>query len=218
MALGVSRLLLSLSAMKRSALKDADFILTQSGLTLLSQMGRHILAEQSKFDTLNPAQLVDFVLTQNNDFIAFHEFQAPDRLFLAEQSAYSTEPDPDPIPPPLTFLLTQSGQLFITQDDRPLGAEQTIYDYKSEFDQIMMTQDFRLVTTQAGDFLIYPTPTIHDIILTQDGLGLTDQNNDLISIQNNRAIASLAQNNNTGIILVTQDGFVLTTNQELDAA
>ena len=179
MALGVSRLLLSLSVMKRFT-RSGDFLLTQFGDFFLSQEGRNILANQSSF---------------------------------------STADDPDVTSQPVTFLLTQDGgSVLVTEDDRGIGAEQALYDFKSEFDQIMMTQQFELITTQDGNFLVYPIPNIIDILLTQDGLSLTDQNNDLISLQANRSVASLGAEANRNIQLITQDGLVLITNQELDAA
>ena len=139
MALGVSRLLLSLSAMKRFT------------------GGGDVAA--------------DFILTQLDDFFLSQE----GRLILANQSAFSTADDPIPVSQPVSFFLTQLGDVIIAQDEGGIGLEQGIYDIKSEFDQIMLTQDKQLVTTQDGRFLVYVIPPDIDIVVRQNGIGLLTQ-------------------------------------------
>ena len=112
MALGVSRLLLSLSAMKRFsfATVDADFILTQLEDFILTQSGRPILANQSTYDTSddvipNPAS---FFLTQDGLNILLTQ---ADAALSTEQ--YIAEPV---VEGATKFIITQDLQRLISQE------------------------------------------------------------------------------------------------------
>ena len=75
-----------------------------------------------------------------------------------------------------------------------------------------------IVTTQDGMFLVYVIPPDIDIDVRQNGIGLLTQDRKYIQLQNNREARNLSINSDSSIQIVTQNGLVLTTNQELDAA
>ena len=146
MALGVSRLLLSLSAMKRfSSAVDADFILTQLEDFILTQSGRPILANQSTYDTNddvtpNPASFfltqdgLNILLTQADAalstevYIAEPEAEGAEQYLITQDRLRIVTQDGLELvsnsPLLLDLLLTQEGLVLLTQDNEPLAMQQ----------------------------------------------------------------------------------------------
>ena len=112
MALGVSRLLLSLSAMKRFSGGGAatiDFLLSELGDTLVTQDNVAILAEQSNLSTIqDPVEGESYFLTQDGSIIIT---QIGERLLLLN------------LPIVTELLLTQSGELLTDQQGQPIGKQ-----------------------------------------------------------------------------------------------
>jgi len=107
MPLGVSRLVLSTSAIRRvfgDVITDLDFIITQDGRTLQDQDLRFIAVEQSDkiTDTLVSLGL-DAITTQDGRFFALN--QNPNQVLLLEQDVET------------------SGNSFISQDGRALQTQ-----------------------------------------------------------------------------------------------
>ena len=137
MPLGAHRLLLSISAMRRTlGGVAADHLLTQAGDFLITQDGRLILANQSTFSTGadEPGvadQELSILLTQAGEFISTQAGQ----LLGAEQLFTPAE-----IEGAARFIITQDLNQLITQD-----GEFIIEDVFTAAD---------VLTTQSGDFLI----------------------------------------------------------------
>ena len=107
MPLGISRLVLSTSAIRRvfgTVIDDLEFITTQDGRTLADQDLRFIAVEQSDkiTDTLTSIGL-DPLITQDGKFFALN--QNPNQILLMEQDFETT------------------GDSFITQDGRALQTQ-----------------------------------------------------------------------------------------------
>jgi len=137
MPLGAHRLLLSISAMRRTLGGDtADHLLTQAGDFLITQDGRLILANQSTFSTGadEPGvadQELSILLTQAGEFISTQAGQ----LLGAEQLFTPSE-----IEGAARFIITQDLNQLITQDGEFI------------IENVFTAPD--LLTTQSGDFLI----------------------------------------------------------------
>lgn len=110
MPLGISRLVLSTSAIRRvfgDVITDLEFITTQDGRTLQDQDLRFIAVEQSDKITDTLASLsLDPIVTQAGDFFALN--QNTNQILLMNQD-FETAGD---------LFETQSGQDMITQDGR----------------------------------------------------------------------------------------------------
>lgn len=110
MPLGVSRLLLATSAIRRvfgTVPTDLEFLTTQDGLILQDQDSRFIAVEQSDKITDSIVALgFDPLVTQAGDFFALN--QNTNQILLLNQD-FDTAGD---------SFQTQSGQDMITQDGR----------------------------------------------------------------------------------------------------
>jgi len=137
MPLGAHRLLLSVSAMRRTlGGVAADHLLTQAGDFLITQDGRLILANQSTFSTGadEPGvadQELSILLTQAGEFISTQAGQ----LLGAEQLFTPAE-----IEGAAKFIITQDLNQLITHDGEFI------------IENVFVAPD--LLTTQSGDFLI----------------------------------------------------------------
>jgi len=116
MPLGAHRLLLSISAMRRTlGGVAADHLLTQAGDFFIAQDGRLILAEQSGFDTGDvPVFAISEILTQSGDILITQSGDA----IIAEQFI-----DPEDVG--INFILSQSLDILTTQDDQRILANQS---------------------------------------------------------------------------------------------
>ena len=243
MALGVSRLLLSLSAMKRTvatAAFPADLLLTQADEFIIAENGWLVLANQSDSDTIKPddiyhiltedgdllqAQDSRFLGTQQeviiinaNDFILAENLDQLTAqngyLFLANESNIpTTKPDIS------SFFRTEDGQnILLTQYD-DIFTTQQYREGGGEFfgDRDILTQDGEALYTQDGRSIQEDTPFIFNLLLTQDGDVLaTQEGQDLTLQQNELVIAAQAKLvTQYGIELRTQDGNDFLTNQIL---
>jgi len=112
MPLGISRLLLSTSAIRRvfgaaPVIGDFEYLTTQDGRTLQAQDFRFIAVEQSDIVTDEAVTaLFDPLVTQAGDFFALN--QNPLQILLLEQDFEAAGDS----------LETQSAQDIITQDGR----------------------------------------------------------------------------------------------------
>lgn len=136
MPLGASRLLLSISAMRRTLAEAgvaADFLLTQAGDYLITQRGELILANQSDFvsgDYVEPE--VSLLLTQDLNVIALQndKLLATEQLFETASLAESNG------------LITQAREALITQDGLFI-----VTGVEEQFD-VLLTQDGNALSTQ----------------------------------------------------------------------
>jgi len=107
MPLGVSRLVLATSAIRRvfgDVITDLDFITTQDGRILADQNLRFIAVEQSDKITDTIASLgLDPIITQDGRFFSLN--QNPNQILLLEQD------------------IETSGDSFISQDGRALQTQ-----------------------------------------------------------------------------------------------
>jgi len=199
MALGVSRLLLSLSAMKRFsfATVDADFILTQLEDFILTQSGRPILANQSTYDTTddvtpNPAS---FFLTQDGLNILLTQADA-----ALSTEAYIAEPV---VEGATNFIITQDLQRLISQEglDFILNAPTQFDLILTQSGDALLTQDGSSLSLQQTQEVVVDSP--FEYITTQDGEVLLTQNEDaLIQDKLEDSVLFLTQ---SGDLLITQD-------------
>jgi hypothetical protein len=194
MALGVSRLLLSLSAMKRFsfATVDADFILTQLEDFILTQSGRPILANQSTYDTNDPAS---FFLTQDGLNILLTQ---ADAALSTEQ--YIAEPV---VEGATKFIITQDLQRLISQEglDFILNAPTQFDLILTQSGDALLTQDGSALSLQQTQEVVVDSP--FEYITTQDGEVLLTQNEDaLIQDKLEDPVLFLTQ---SGDLLITQD-------------
>jgi hypothetical protein len=241
MALGVSRLLLSLSAMKRAAgeaVIPADLLLTQAGDFIIAENGWLILANQSDSDTIKPddiyhiltedgdllqAQDDRFLGTQQeviiinaNDFILTEDLDQLTAengyLFLANESNIpTTKPDIS------SFFRTEDGQnILLTQDDDVFTTQQ-YRESGGEFfgDRDILTQDGEALYTQDGRSIQEDTPFIFNLLLTQDGDVISTQESAPLTLQQNELLIAARAKLVTqyGIELRTQDGNDFLTEQ-----
>ena len=112
MPLGISRLVLSTSAIRRvfgDLITDLEFITTQDGRTLQDQSLRFIAVEQSDkiTDTLTSLGL-DPLITQDGRFFALN--QNPNQILLVEQD-FDTAGD---------IFISQDGRALQTQNNRTI--------------------------------------------------------------------------------------------------
>ena len=136
MPLGISRLVLSTSAIRRffaADAVDADYLLTQSEDFLITERGELILGNQS-----------DFV---SGDF---------------------TDPD-------FSGLLTEAGQVLITQNDRVIGTEQLFETASVAVQNNFITQDRQVLITQDGLVLTTEIETDFNLLETQNGNSIITQ-------------------------------------------
>ena len=136
MPLGISRLVLSTSAIRRffaADAVDADYLLTESEDFLITERGELILGNQS-----------DFV---SGDF---------------------TDPD-------FSGLLTQAGQVLITQNDRVIGTEQLFESASVGVENNFITQNREVLITQDGLVLTSEVETDFDLLETQNGNSIITQ-------------------------------------------
>lgn len=136
MPLGISRLVLSTSAIRRffaADAVDADYLLTESEDFLITERGELILGNQS-----------DFV---SGDF---------------------TDPD-------FSGLLTQAGQVLITQNDRVIGTEQLFETASVAVQNNLITQNREVLITQDGLVLTSEVETDFDLLETQNGNSIITQ-------------------------------------------
>lgn len=136
MPLGISRLVLSTSAIRRffaADAVDADYLLTQSEDFLITERGELILGNQS-----------DFV---SGDF---------------------TDPD-------FSGLLTEAGQVLITQNDRVIGTEQLFETASIAVENNFITQDRQVLITQDGLVLTTEIETDFNLLETQNGNSIITQ-------------------------------------------
>lgn len=112
MPLGVSRLVLATSAIRRvfgDVITDLEFITTQDGRTLQDQDLRFIAVEQSDKITDTLASLgLDPIITQDGRFFALN--QNPNQILLVEQDVETTG----------NVFLSQDGQVLETQNNRTI--------------------------------------------------------------------------------------------------
>lgn len=114
MPLGISRLLLSTSAIRRvfgttPVIGDLEYLTTQDGRTLQDQDLRFIAVEQSDIVTDTIASLgLDSLITQDGKFFSLN--QNPDLILLINQD-FDTAGD---------SFITQAGETLITQDNRAI--------------------------------------------------------------------------------------------------
>ena len=136
MPLGISRLVLSTSAIRRffaADAVDADYLLTESEDFLITERGELILGNQS-----------DFV---SGDF---------------------TDPD-------FSGLLTQAGQVLITQNERVIGTEQLFETASVGVQNNLITQNREVLITQDGLVLTSEVETDFDLLETQNGNSIITQ-------------------------------------------
>jgi hypothetical protein len=112
MPLGVSRLVLATSAIRRvfgDVITDLDFIITQDGRTLQDQDLRFIAVEQSDKITDTLASLgLDPLITQDGRFFALN--QNPNQVLLLTQD-FDTAGD---------SFISQDGRALQTQNNRTI--------------------------------------------------------------------------------------------------
>mgnify|MGYP001153005259 FL=1 len=112
MPLGVSRLVLSTSAIRRvfgDVLTDLEFITTQDGRTLQDQDLRFIAVEQSDKITDTLASLgLDAITTQDGRFFALN--QNPNQILLVEQDVETSG----------NSFISQDGRVLETQNNRTI--------------------------------------------------------------------------------------------------
>ena len=112
MPLGVSRLVLSISTIRRNVDVDIDnfeYITTQDGRVLQDQDLRFIALEQSDKITDTDASLgLDTLITQDGKFFALN--QNPSQILLLEQD-FDTAGD---------SFITQDGRALQTQNNRTI--------------------------------------------------------------------------------------------------
>lgn len=241
MALGVSRLLLSLSAMKRTvatAAIPADLLLTQADEFIIAENGWLVLANQSDSDTIKPDDIYH-ILTEDGDLL-----QAQDNRFLGTQQEVivinandfilaenldqltaengwlflSNESNiPTTKPDIASFFRTEDGQNILLTQDYDIFTTQQYRESGGEFfgDRDILTQDGEALYTQDGRSIQEDTPFIFNLLLTQDGDVLsTQEGQDLTLQQNELVIAAQAKLiSQYGIELRTQDGNDFLTNQ-----
>ena len=243
MALGVSRLLLSLSAMRRTAgtaAIPADLLLTQADEFIIAENGWLVLANQSDSDTIKPDD-VYHILTEDGDLL-----QAQDNRFLGTQQEVivinandfilaenldqitaengwlflSNESNiPTTKPDIASFFRTEDGlDILLTQQD-DIFTTQQYREGGGEFfgDRDILTQDGEALYTQDGRSIQEDTPFIFNLLLTQDGDVLSTQEGQDLTLQQNEEVISAQAKLITqyGIELRTQDGSDLLTNQVL---
>lgn len=211
MPLGASRLLLSISAMRRvlaaEGVVDVDHLLTQAGDILTAEDGRLILAEQSEFSTDDVTRLTDLLLTesgdvlitQSGDFIVADDSVFADiidylltqdgdilmtqdgRLILDERSLIGSDEEVS-VDEPATVLLTQAGEQIISQDNSLIVAEQFVTAEDAAAARTLITQSLEIITTQDGREIIENTDDEADLLLTQDENVLITQDLNKIAI------------------------------------
>ena len=243
MALGVSRLLLSLSAMRRTAgtaAIPADLLLTQADEFIIAENGWIILANQSKSDTIKPDDIYH-ILTEDGELL-----QAQDNRFLGTQQEVivvdaddfilaqnldqltaqngwlilSNESDIPTTKPDLSsFFKTQDGlDILLTQQDDIFTTQQYI-EGSAEFEgaRDILTQDGEALYTQDGRSIQENSPFIFNLLLTQNSDVLLTQDGVSLTLQQNEEVISAQAKLITqyGIELRTQDGSDLLTNQVL---
>ena len=243
MALGVSRLLLSLSAMRRTAgtaAIPADLLLTQADEFIIAENGWIILANQSKSDTIKPDDIYH-ILTEDGELL-----QAQDNRFLGTQQEVivvdaddfilaqnldqltaqngwlilSNESDIPTTKPDLSsFFKTQDGlDILLTQQDDIFTTQQYI-EGSAEFEgaRDILTQDNQALYTQDGRSIQENSPFIFNLLLTQNSDVLRTQDGVSLTLQQNEEVISAQAKLITqyGIELRTQDGSDLLTNQVL---
>jgi hypothetical protein len=241
MALGVSRLLLSLSAMKRAAgeaVIPADLLLTQAGDFIIAENGWVILANQSNSDTIKPDD-VYHILTQNGDLLQAQDdrflgtqqeviiFDANDFILtqdldqLTAENGYlilANESDiPTTKPDISSYLKTEDGlDILLTQDDDVISTQQ-YRESAGEFygDRDIITQDGESIYTQDGRSIQEDTPFIFNLLLTQDGDVISTQDSAPLTLQQNDLLIAARAKLITqyGIELRTQDGNDFLTEQ-----
>lgn len=111
MALRVSRLVLSISAIKRysSGAAGLDYLLTELGDILITQDGVSILVEQSNLSTVpDPFEGESYYLTQDGDIISA---QVDGRLLVLN------------LPLVTELLLTQNGDILTDQQGQAIGKQ-----------------------------------------------------------------------------------------------
>ena len=112
MPLGISRLVLSTSAIRRvfgDVITDLEFITTQDGRTLQDQSLRFIAVEQSDKITDTLASLgLDPITTQDGRFFALN--QNVNQILLVEQDVETTG----------NIFLSQDGRVLETQNNRTI--------------------------------------------------------------------------------------------------
>ena len=112
MPLGISRLVLSTSAIRRvfgDVITDLEFITTQDGRTLQDQDLRFIAVEQSDKITDTLASLgLDPITTQDGRFFALN--QNLNQILLVEQDVETTG----------NIFLSQDGRVLETQNNRTI--------------------------------------------------------------------------------------------------
>ena len=112
MPLGISRLVLSTSAIRRvfgDVITDLEFITTQDGRTLQDQSLRFIAVEQSDKITDTLASLgLDPITTQDGGFFALN--QNVNQILLVEQDVETTG----------NIFLSQDGRVLETQNNRTI--------------------------------------------------------------------------------------------------
>ena len=204
MALGVSRLLLSLSAMKRAAgeaVITADYILTQDENFIIAQNGWVILANQSRSDTIKPdissyletEDGLNILLTQDDDVISTQQYRESAGEFFGDRD-----------------ILTQDGEAIYTQDGRSIQ-EDTPFIFN-----LMLTQDGDVITTQElAPLTLQQNEEViaaHAKLVTQYGIELrTQDGNDFLTEQIITTSAFDPPYVLEELDLVTQDGLFLTT-------
>ena len=213
MALGVSRLLLSLSAMRRTAgtaAIPADLLLTQADEFIIAENGWIILANQSKSDTIKPddiyhiltedgellqAQDNRFLGTQQeviiinaNDFILaenLDQITAENGWLILSQASSIPTVKPDDI----YHILAENGDLLQSEDSRFLGTQQEVI--VADADDFILAQNLDQITAQNGWLFLsnesdIPTikPDLSSFFKTQDGLDiLLTQQDDIFTTQ-----------------------------------
>jgi len=112
MPLGISRLVLSTSAIRRvfgEVITGLEFITTQDGRTLQDQSLRFIAVEQSDKITDTLASLgLDTITTQDGRFFALN--QNPNQILLVEQDVETSG----------NIFLSQDGRVLETQNNRTI--------------------------------------------------------------------------------------------------
>ena len=186
MPLGVSRLLLSISAMKRTLAEvagvDADYLLSQAGEILITERGELILANQSDFvtgDFIDPnissllTEAGETILTQNDGVLSTQQLFAVEEVglnFIETQDGRT--------------LSTQSGLLILHEESDLIGQFISGDFLQTQAEEIFLTQDGKSVLLDQSD-LTGETVT-GNALLTQDGNALASQNGDLIHHEKSR--------------------------------
>lgn len=209
MALGVSRLLLSLSAMKRSSSGvAADYLFTQSEDFIITQNGWRFLANQSRLPTTKPDPIsiitlqdgVTNIISQDGSNIGAEQY--------IENAAdiQGTK-----------LIITQTGEVLLTQDgDTLLENAPLIFNLlELQNGDILATQEGAPIAREKNEEILYEA----GVITTQYGLTITNQTDTEIILQQIIEVSGFPSDPYPGPeeleLVLNQGGFLLTQSDNI---